>query len=69
MDHAVAEAYGVWVEKRLFGHRYMAVERTTFLIDADGRVRRVWDDVNVLTHAGDVAKAVARLRRPAGGDG
>ena len=63
VDHAVAEAYGVWAEKRLFGHRYMAVERTTFLIAADGRIRRVWEDVNVLTHASEVAKAVDKLRR------
>ena len=63
VDHAVSEAYGVWIEKRLFGHRYMGVERTTFLIGADGRIRRVWNDVNVLTHADEVEKAVARLKR------
>jgi len=68
VDHAVAEAYGVWAEKRLFGHRYMGIERTTFLIDAAGRIRRVWDDINVLTHAKAVADALAKLKRP-GADG
>lgn len=63
VDHAVSEAYGVWVEKRLFGHRYMGVARTTFLIGADGRVRRVWDKLNVLTHAAEVAEALSGRQR------
>lgn len=63
VDHAVAERYGVWVEKRLFGHRYMGVARTTFLIGADGRVLRVWDKLNVLTHAAEVAEALHGRQR------
>lgn len=49
-DHAVAEAYGVWVEKSMYGKRYMGVERSTFLIDADGTVERVWRKVKPDQH-------------------
>ena len=44
-DHATAEAYGVWVEKTSYGKRYMGVERSTFLIDEDGRIAQVWRKV------------------------
>ena len=40
-DHAVAEAYGVWVEKSMYGRKYMGNERTTFVIDADGKIREI----------------------------
>ncbi len=50
-DHAVAEAYGVWVEKKLLGKTYMGVERSTFVIDADGNVARVMRRVKPDTHA------------------
>jgi peroxiredoxin Q/BCP len=59
--HAVAEAYGVWGEKSMFGRRYMGVLRTTFVIDAGGRVARVFDKVRVADHAAEVAAAVAGL--------
>jgi peroxiredoxin Q/BCP len=49
-DHAVAEAYGVWVEKSMYGKRYMGVERSTFLIDAGGTVERVWRKVKPDQH-------------------
>jgi thioredoxin-dependent peroxiredoxin len=58
-DHAVAAAYGVWVQKRLFGHRYMGVDRATFLIGADGRILKVFEDVEVTTHADEVARAIS----------
>jgi peroxiredoxin Q/BCP len=60
-DHAVADAYGVWREKQLFGRRYMGVERTTFVIDADGRVARLFEKVRTAGHAEAVAAAVAAL--------
>jgi len=60
-EHAVAEAYGVWGEKSMFGRRYMGVLRTTFVIDADGRVARVFERVRVANHAAEVAAAVAEL--------
>jgi peroxiredoxin Q/BCP len=54
------EAYGVWVEKSMYGRKYMGVERTTFLIGADGRIARIWRKVKVPGHADEVL-AAARL--------
>ena len=51
------EAYGVWTEKSMYGRKYMGVERTTFLIDAGGRVERVWNKVKVPGHAEEVLAA------------
>lgn len=50
-DHHVLEAYGVWTEKSMYGRRYMGVERTTFLIDAEGRIAEIWHKVKVPGHA------------------
>jgi thioredoxin-dependent peroxiredoxin len=61
-DHAVAEKYGVWKKKSLYGKSFMGVARTTFLIGPDGRVVRRWDDVKVDGHAEDVLAAVAPRR-------
>lgn len=58
-DHAVAEAYGVWVEKRNYGKTYHGIERTTFVIDAEGRVSKVLRRVKPDTHADDVLAALA----------
>ncbi len=55
------EAYGVWVEKSMYGKTYMGVERTTVLIGPDGKVRKVWPKVKVPGHAKDVLEAVKRL--------
>jgi peroxiredoxin Q/BCP len=60
-DHAVCEAYGVWVEKSMMGKKYMGVARTTFVIDADGRVAHVFEKVNPLDHAKAVADVVEGL--------
>ncbi len=49
-DHAVAEAYGVWVEKSMYGKKYMGVERSTFLIGADGRLEEIWHKVKPAEH-------------------
>ena len=54
---AMSEAYGVWVEKSMYGRKYMGVERTTFLIGADGRIARVWRKVKVPGHAAEVLAA------------
>jgi peroxiredoxin Q/BCP len=59
-DGAVCEQYGVWVEKTLYGRRYMGVERATFLIDQKGRVARVWRQVRVPGHVEEVLKEVKR---------
>ena len=53
-DHAVAEQYGVWAEKKYMGRTYWGVLRSTFVIDADGNVKRVMHKVKPDTHAGDV---------------
>jgi peroxiredoxin Q/BCP len=50
-DHAVAEAYGVWVEKSMYGKKYMGVERTTVVIGEDGKVRAVLAKVSPKEHA------------------
>jgi peroxiredoxin Q/BCP len=50
-DHALADAAGVWVEKSLYGRKYMGVDRTTFLLDADGTVLKIWRKVKPQNHA------------------
>lgn len=60
-QHATLQAYGVWGEKTMFGRKYMGVVRTTFLIDADGRVARVWPRVKVAGHAEEVLLAAEGL--------
>jgi peroxiredoxin Q/BCP len=62
-DKAVVNAYGVWVEKSMYGRKYMGVERSTFLIDKKGRIARSWRRVKVPGHA---AEAGATDRRQLG---
>lgn len=62
-DHAVAERYGVWVEKSMYGRKYMGMQRATFVIDADGRVAAVIPKVTPKTHDDQVLKALAALAR------
>ena len=52
------EAYGVWVEKSMYGRKYMGIERATYLIDGQGRIAKVWRKVKVTGHAAEVLKAV-----------
>ena len=58
-EHAVAERYGVWGEKSYMGRTYMGVNRSTFVIDADGTVKKAFHDVKPATHADDVLAALA----------
>jgi thioredoxin-dependent peroxiredoxin len=58
-EHAVAEEYGTWVQKKFAGKTYMGVERSTFVIDADGNVAREMRNVKPDTHADDVLAALA----------
>jgi peroxiredoxin Q/BCP len=58
---SMLEAYGVWVEKSMYGRTYMGVERTTVLIDRDGRIARIWPKVKVPGHADDVLAAAKAL--------
>ena len=58
-EHELAESYGVWGEKKYMGKSYMGVNRTTFVIGADGAVVKVFENVKPLTHADDVLAALA----------
>src|SRR5262245_64625397 len=60
-DGAVSEAYGTWVEKSMYGRKYMGIERATFLIDAKGVVRGVWRKVKVPGHVDAVLEAARAL--------
>lgn len=56
-EKQVLEAYGVWVEKSMYGRKYMGVERTTLLIDSNGEIVRIWNKVKVAGHAAEVLAA------------
>jgi len=60
-EHEVAEAYGVWVEKNRYGRKYMGTERATFLIDAKGKIARIWRKVKVEGHADEVLAAAKEM--------
>lgn len=60
-DKTAAEAYGVWVEKSMYGRKYMGVERSTFLIDAKGKVAQIWRKVKVKGHVDEVLAATREL--------
>jgi peroxiredoxin Q/BCP len=60
-EGAVCEAYGVWVEKNMYGRKYMGIERSTFLVDGEGVVRQVWRKVKVKGHAQDVLQEAKAL--------
>jgi thioredoxin-dependent peroxiredoxin len=62
-DHAVAERYGLWVEKLFWGRKYWGVARTTFVIAPDGRIAKVFEKVQPENHAAEVADAVAAVAR------
>ncbi|MHA1537351.1 MAG: thioredoxin-dependent thiol peroxidase [Alphaproteobacteria bacterium] len=60
-DHALSEAYGMWVMKKNYGREYMGIERATFLIDKDGVVRNIWRKVKVNGHVEAVIEAAREL--------
>lgn len=61
VEHAVAEQYGVWKEKSMYGKKYMGVERTTFVIDGKGVLRHIFEKVKPAGHADEVAAVLAAL--------
>ena len=61
-DHAIAERYGVWGEKSMYGRKYWGILRTTFVIDKSGKVAKVFEKVKPEDHATEVAAAVAALK-------
>jgi peroxiredoxin Q/BCP len=62
IDHAVAEKYGVWVEKNMYGKKSMGIQRATFLIDKEGRIAAAWPKVKVDGHVDEVRAAIAALK-------
>ncbi|HEY2378418.1 MAG TPA: thioredoxin-dependent thiol peroxidase [Gemmatimonadaceae bacterium] len=62
-DHAIAESYGVWGEKMMFGRKYMGVLRTTFVIDGEGRIAKIFRTVKPEGHAQEVERALAESAR------
>jgi peroxiredoxin Q/BCP len=60
-DGSACEAFGTWMEKSLYGRKYMGIDRSTFLIDRDGRIDRIWRKVKVAGHADDVLAAAKKL--------
>jgi peroxiredoxin Q/BCP len=61
VDKAVCQAYGVWLEKSMYGRKYMGVDRSTFLVGRDGRIARVWRKVKVPGHVDEVLEAARAL--------
>jgi len=61
----VCENYGVWVEKSMYGKKYMGIERATFLIDENGKIEQIWRKVKVPGHAEDVQKAIQNTAKAA----
>ena len=64
-DHKVAEKYGAWREKNMYGKKFMGIQRSTFLIDAGGRIAKVWKAVQVDGHDAQVIAAIKELAKPA----
>ena len=62
-EENVCETWGTWVEKRMYGRTFMGIERTTVLIDAQGRINRIWNKVKVNGHAAEVLEAVRALSK------
>mgnify|MGYP006292846821 CR=1 FL=1 len=60
-DHVAAEKYGVWVEKNMYGKKYMGIQRATFLIDKAGKICKVWPKVKPSGHAAEVLAAVKAI--------
>lgn len=60
-DNSAMEAFGVWIEKQLYGKRYMGIDRSSFLFDSDGVLFRSWRRVRVAGHAVDVAEAAKEM--------
>ncbi len=63
VDHEVAARYGRWVEKTFYGRKYFGIERTTFIIGPDGRIRKIFSKVNPDGHAAEVEAALTEAHR------
>jgi thioredoxin-dependent peroxiredoxin len=58
VDHTLADACGIWVEKTMYGNQYMGVERTTYLLDESGKIEKIWQKVKPEGHAAEVQAAL-----------
>jgi peroxiredoxin Q/BCP len=58
----VIDAYGAWVEKSMYGKKYMGIERSTVLVDAEGKIAKIWPKVKIAAHAAEVLQAVNELK-------
>ena len=63
-DGRISDAFGTWVQKSMYGRKYMGMERATYLIGADGRVLRAWRKVKVPKHAQEVLAAAQSIQQP-----
>jgi peroxiredoxin Q/BCP len=61
-EGTLTEAYGVWVEKSMYGKKYMGIERSTFLVGADGKIAKIWPKVKIDGHAAEVLAAANELK-------
>ena len=62
---SMCEDYGVWVEKNMYGKKYMGIQRATFLIDEDGKIAAIWPKVKVPGHVDEVKEAISGLKQAA----
>lgn len=62
-DGAICEKYGVWVEKSMYGKKYMGIERTTFLIDAQGKIAHIWRKVSVTDHVTEILSVLKEQKK------
>lgn len=62
-DHAVAERYGVWGEKKLYGRTFMGIRRTSFLVDPEGTIRHIWRKPKVAVHAEEILEVLDEVKR------
>ncbi len=62
VDHKVAEDYGAWVEKSMYGRKYMGIERSTFLIGKDGKIKKIFRKVKPEGHAEEVYEALQQIQ-------
>ncbi len=60
-DGAICDAYGTWVEKQMYGRKYMGIERATYLIDKDGKIKQIWRKVKVKGHVEEVLESVQNI--------
>jgi thioredoxin-dependent peroxiredoxin len=58
VDHKVAETYGAWTERNVYGKKFMGIQRSTYLVDPEGKIKRVWEKVKADEHAGQVLGAL-----------